>query len=104
MEFVSNQPILRLKEMGEKIGQMAHDIPTVFSFFLPEFQLPSSRLSNATLVSPESGLLDTPKTLRLINGLLSLAKWGLTDCEDGFAHSPKGVCTKSSIQQRLQGE
>lgn len=40
MEFSTNAdaPELRLYRLQEKIGQDAHSIPNVFSFFLPEYQ------------------------------------------------------------------
>ena len=37
----ADEPFLEFDyEMGDKIGQMAHELPNVFSFFLPEFHPP----------------------------------------------------------------
>lgn len=42
------------------------------------------RVGDASLVSPEGTLLDMPKIVGILNGLFSLAKYGLSDCEGGF--------------------
>ena len=55
------------------IGQMAYELPNVFSFFLPDFS-PSGPISRADLVAPEAMLLH--KTPALMNGLLSLVEFG----------------------------
>jgi uncharacterized protein (DUF1501 family) len=66
-----------------KIGQMAHAFPSVFSFFLPEYQ-PSGPVTMASLVAPESQALTGPKTIDYLNGMLSLIKYGLSPCLGGF--------------------
>ena len=48
IDFVSN--------INVKIGQMAHAIPNVFSFFLPEHK-PSGRVAQASLVAPEAQIM-----------------------------------------------
>lgn len=55
MEFQSSSssPVVRFHDViANRIGQMAHDFPTVFSFFLPEFR-PKGRVADASLVGPE---------------------------------------------------
>ena len=107
MHFVTNEPVIRLGSMMSAIGQMAHGFQSVFSFFLPEFKLPSSRVGNATLVSPEAMLLDTPKSINLMNGLLSLVKHGLSYCDGGFALAPPQAsqieCDEGKIHESVQG-
>lgn len=61
-----------LENLQTKIGQMAHDIPSVFSFFLPQYSPPGLMITS--LVSPESMLLT--HTLGLMNGMISLVKFG----------------------------
>ena len=84
MEFVTDQTVIRLDGMRSRIGQMAHDFFSVFSFFLPEFK-PYGRVGDADLVAPEGTLLDMPKIVALMNGILSLVKYGFTNCGGGFA-------------------
>ena len=43
------EPVLKLIDLDDKIGQMSHSFPTVFSFFLPEYA-PDGRPGDATLV------------------------------------------------------
>jgi uncharacterized protein (DUF1800 family) len=73
LQQVDGQPVLRLHDMASKIGMMAHQFPTVFSFYLPEYA-PDGRPSDATLVSPEAQIMDMPKTVGLLNGMFSLIK------------------------------
>lgn len=65
MDFVSKAPVTRMRNLLTGIGQMAHEFPSVFSFFLPEFQ-PYGRVGDASLVSPEATLLDMPKIVGLL--------------------------------------
>mmetsp|Transcript_27131 Transcript_27131/g.41641 ORF Transcript_27131/g.41641 Transcript_27131/m.41641 type:complete len:739 (-) Transcript_27131:168-2384(-) len=99
LEFKSfgdlNLPFIELSKLDEKIGQMAHAIPTVFSFFLTDYS-PPGVVSNAGLVSPEAQLLTTPKTVALMNGLYSLIKSGLTFCNYGFSVKVPGVCSDAT--------
>ena len=55
------------------IGQESHEMPSVFSFFLPEYAPPGEFMSSS-LVSPEASLL--PNSLGAINGMLSMVKFG----------------------------
>lgn len=58
---------------ADSLGEMAHKIPSVFSFFLSEYASPGA-VSNAILRSPE-GMLSY-KTSTMMNGLHSLIKFG----------------------------
>jgi len=83
VEKSEGYPVLRLEGMSDKIGQMAHSFPTVFSFFLPEYR-PDGRPGEATLVGPETMIMDMPKMVGMLNGLFSLVKYGLSSCDGGF--------------------
>jgi len=81
MGYESNPEVPRLQlDVSDSIGQEAFELPSVFSFFLPEYS-PPGILSLANLVSPEATVLNTPKALGLVGGLLSMVKYGLADCE-----------------------
>jgi hypothetical protein len=84
------------------LGQEAFRAPTVFGFFLNEYQ-PIGPVLNKGLYSPESQLFDTPKLLSFINGLFSLPEYGLTDCAwwQGFGQDKArfmmpGMCERHS--------
>ncbi len=61
----------------ERLFQMAHSFPSVFSFFLPE-NIPSGRPGDAELTSPEAMLIDMPKVIGMLNGLFSTIKYGVS--------------------------
>ena len=67
MNYVTEQPVIRLDGLSSRVKQAAHDFPSVFSFFLAEFK-PYGRVGDAELVAPEGTLLDMPKIVALING------------------------------------
>ena len=87
MEFKSLKPMTKMINLQSRIGQMAHEFKSVFSFFLPEFQ-PNGRIGNAALVSPEATVVDLPKLIGLINGLNSFVKYGLSNCNSGWGPNP----------------
>ena len=65
MEYkaIDDSPLIEFHEDTiNRIGEMAHDIQSVFSFFLPNYQ-PAGPISIGTLVSPEAQLLTTPHTI-----------------------------------------
>jgi uncharacterized protein (DUF1501 family) len=70
-------------DVNERIGQMAHAIPNVFSFFLPEHK-PPGPVALASLAAPEGQVITGPRTINFLNGVFSLIKYGLTSCLDGF--------------------
>lgn len=77
---------LRLKA---RIGQAAHRIPTVFSFFLPEYQ-PSGPVAQGSLVAPEAQLLTGPRIIDSLNGIFSMIRYGLSSCYGGFGREEGG--------------
>ena len=56
---------------GVLIGQMAYEIPSVFSFFLPEYQ-PAGTVTRSSLVAPEAQVLTGPRIIDSFNGIFSL--------------------------------
>lgn len=78
MEYESepNEPLVEFNSMEMRIGQMAHEYDSVFSFFLPEYT-PDGRLASAALSAPESMLMDMPRMIEQQNGMFSLIKYGL---------------------------
>ncbi|CAB9513781.1 Protein of unknown function (DUF1800) [Seminavis robusta] len=99
LEFQLNDPYTWVqfdRRLREKIGQMAHDITSVFSFFLPDYQ-PPGPVALGSLRSPEARVLTGPSVISALNGLFSLIKYGLSDCVGG--HGLEGVidCDKVAI-------
>ncbi|KAI2512165.1 Protein of unknown function (DUF1501) [Fragilaria crotonensis] len=68
---------------GAAIGQMAHEIPTVFSYFLPGYKAPGV-VAQSSLVAPEAQVASGPKLVNLVNGMLSLIKYGFDGCNGGL--------------------
>ena len=62
------------------LGQEAFNAPSVFSFFLQEYQTVGPVLSKG-LVAPETQLFGAPKLISFVNGMFSLPLFGLTDCQ-----------------------
>ena len=111
MEFSikPDTPELRLYDMQQRIGQMAHNTPNVFNFYLPEYSAPGTPLgfqslltaanaclsnSNilffhtghikaASLTSPEAQVMNGPTLTTFINGQFSLVEMGLNRCYGG---------------------
>jgi uncharacterized protein (DUF1501 family) len=103
----------QVEETLHSIGQEPHNLPDVFSFFLPEFQpdgeleyymfcfcvavtnkcitLLAGPIGSAGLVSPETEALTGPYIVNLVNGLLSLVKYGL-DSAYGMLHEMWLLC------------
>ena len=74
---------IELHEMALKLGEEAHNAPSVFNFFRPEYA-PAGPLSEAGLVSPEAQIMTAPKVVNFMNGMISAARFGLTSCQGGF--------------------
>jgi len=83
LELHEGQHVVQMVDLDIKIGQMAHSFPTVFSFMLPEY-MTGGRPGDATLVAPETMLMDMPKAVALLNGMFSMVKYGLSRCYGGF--------------------
>eukprot|EP00615_Pteridomonas_danica_P005739 CAMPEP_0114339626 /NCGR_PEP_ID=MMETSP0101-20121206/7849_1 /TAXON_ID=38822 ORGANISM="Pteridomonas danica, Strain PT" /NCGR_SAMPLE_ID=MMETSP0101 /ASSEMBLY_ACC=CAM_ASM_000211 /LENGTH=1907 /DNA_ID=CAMNT_0001472645 /DNA_START=590 /DNA_END=6313 /DNA_ORIENTATION=- len=97
MEFKQSfgHPELFLNAMD--FAQSPYAQPSVFNFFLPEYQ-PSGPIALANLFSPESQILAAPYIVNFLNGLISMIKWGLTDCYEGFAIIDGSVCSTSKLK------
>ena len=93
-EFESSVPSVELDFMDQKIGQMAYEQGSVFSFFRPDF-IPSE-LSGTGLSVPESQVMSSTNVVGLLNGLFSLIKNGLKECDDGFGAFGECEMTDSS--------
>jgi len=52
-------------------------------------------MSGLGLVSPESMLLTAPYTVGFVNGMTSLAKFGLTRCFGGFSWRGNSNCNNA---------
>jgi len=74
---------LTLVDLSNTIGQMPHESPNVFSFFLPDYT-PSGAIKDATLVGPEAQVQTTPNLVGFVNGIISLVELGLTQCYGGL--------------------
>uniref|UniRef100_A0A7S4S6P4 DUF1501 domain-containing protein n=1 Tax=Ditylum brightwellii TaxID=49249 RepID=A0A7S4S6P4_9STRA len=73
--------------LKDKIGQESHYAPSVFSFFLAEYQ-PIGPVLDMNLVAPEAQLFDAPKLIGFLNGMANLPFYGIADCEDGKGFGP----------------
>jgi cullin-associated NEDD8-dissociated protein 1 len=62
------------------LGQESFNAPSVFSFFLSEYQ-PVGPVMEKGLVAPETQLFDAPKLISFVNGMFSLPHFGLADCQ-----------------------
>jgi len=81
--FEDYSEIEMLNEVATKIGEMAHEAETVFSFFQQDFAT-SGPVLEADLVAPEGQRYDTTTIVGLLNGMYSLVKYGLTSCFQGL--------------------
>ena len=68
--------------------------------YLPEFQ-PNGPVINANLFSPEATLATSPLFIGFLNGASSLARFGLTDCDGGFAE--KNTQRDSTVNKTMPG-
>ena len=88
-ESFDDSPTIIMKKVSDKIGQMAHEIETVFSFFEFDFSTVGP-VQNGNLVAPEGQRYQTPTIVGLMNGLYSLTKYGLTECFGGLSKRTGG--------------
>ena len=84
-------PLVRIRRnLQSDIGQEPHKIPSVFSFFKPEY-IPPGLVGSAGFHSPESQVLNGPKSVTLMNTMISHIKYGMDDCYEGFGYDA-GSC------------
>ena len=87
----ANDPLMakdfqvRLWDIHTKIGQGPFSAKSIFSFFLPAYVADSGPTKEASMTSPEATIITMPFTSQFLSGMWSLTKYGLSDCEDGFA-------------------
>ena len=94
----------KIWKLSEKIGQGPFDFPSVFSFLLPGYVADSGPTLEAQLTSPETMLTTMPNTINLLNGLFSLVKYGLSDCNGGLGKYPGyGGCNEDGLFERSIG-
>ena len=78
---------VELDALDEKLGQSQFEAPSVFNFFLPDYQ-PAGAVASAGLRAPEAQLGTAPHVVRWLNGASSLIRNGLTSCDNGFGPDP----------------
>lgn len=69
--------------MDEMIGQQVAHSPSVFNFYLPNYQ-PPGPVEDAGLYAPEATLGNAPFMIGYLNGMAGLVEDGLTHCNEGF--------------------
>lgn len=87
LEFRTTEPGLQIefrKSFNDDIGQLIYSAPSVFSFFTSDFTPAGSRAGDMGLVAPEAEILTPLGSVQFMNGMISLAKSGLTSTERGF--------------------
>lgn len=80
---------VKLWGIADKIGNGPHTFPSVFGYYLPAYTPTSGAMVATQLVSPETAIITMPNIASTINGLFSLIKYGLGDCNNGFSTNPK---------------
>lgn len=83
---------MELKAVEGVWGQNAYASPTVFNFYLPDYQ-PDGRIIAANIVAPESQLLTPPFMFKFLNSMMGLVKWGLTMCLQPNNWQGIGTCS-----------
>lgn len=76
-------PNLMDTTQGTKVsgfGQGAFEVQSVFNFFLPEFS-PPGVVKSAGLFAPEAMVLQGDNMLDLMEGMMSIPKFGIVDCK-----------------------
>merc|ERR1711871_747105 len=82
MEYTDGQGReISLDLLDEVIGQFPYQSPSVFNFYVPDYQPP--RFSEG-LVAPEFQILTAPALVNFLNGMWALIDNGLSACEGGF--------------------
>ena len=77
---------IEFQDLQSDIGQQIFDAPSVFNFYMPEFQ-PLGAIKDMELFSPESQIYTTPNIIRYMSGVISLMRYGLTKCKGGFGNT-----------------
>ncbi len=69
----TSRDFFSLHNLYSTVGQGPYDLPSVFSFFLPEYS-PPGMIAQASLSAPEAMVL--PNSIGFLNGMISLVKNG----------------------------
>ena len=80
---------VELHDLQSKLGQQAYNQPSVFNFYLPEYE-PLGPVADSGLVSPEAQILTTPTLVSWFNGATALVRDGLQSCYSGFGGPGSG--------------
>lgn len=73
----------KLTGMVAKVGQMAHESPDQFSFFLTDYSPPGPFASGGLFAGPAQ-ILTLSTTISTVEGLFALARNGLSNWGNGF--------------------
>ena len=79
----------KLSSMAARVGQMVHESPDQFSFFLPDYS-PPGQMAQASLFAPPAQVLTLSTTISSLEGFFSLVRQGLTSSSGGFGSSILG--------------
>jgi uncharacterized protein (DUF1501 family) len=99
-QYATVSPLIELDLMDEKIGQMAYEQSSVFSFFRPQYT--PAEFTSLGLASPEAEIMSSGKVVGLLNGLFTVVKHGLVKCDVGFGVYGDCTTTNSSQAQTFQ--
>ena len=106
MEYTpSGEKEVELVGLDSAIGMQAYRSPTVFSFFLPDYE-PLGAITSAGLVSPESMLATGPLIIGALNAMSALVRDGLTDCSGGIGSTSRGsrcIGGKDDVRNEADG-
>lgn len=97
MEYKADEQHSEIDFRLADFGQFPYQAPSIFNFFLPEYQ-PSGPISEAELLSPEAQLLTAPYIVNFVNGVISLIKWGLGKCYQGFRYTGATGCGVAQLR------
>lgn len=95
MRYQANKghELVKLHGVQDRIGQMAFESPTVFSFMLPHYS-PLGPVADALLVAPEAQLMAMSSVVASMNAVFSLINFGLTSCDYGLGGRPTQGCSR----------
>ena len=83
VQKADGQPLIKLVNLKNKIGMAPHRQPSVFNFYLAEFQ-PGGRPGKALMQSPEAMITDMPMNTNMFNALYSFIDFGVNRCSGGL--------------------
>jgi len=106
-ELVPLEHHFELWELFDRLDQEPHRFKTVFSHFLPEYIPDVGPTIVPGYVSPESMVVNMPSIIAQLNGLMSLVRYGISDCfvDDGMSlgfgtYPGNGNCLDDGSMQR----